>query len=179
MEKHSTYRILGLDPGLRDAGYAFIDAKREKMQLVQPTVDTYACGVIHTSEDWPTERRLQHLYTQVRKIIVLYRPDSAAVETFFFARNPRTALHVGQARGVILLALAEEGLPFAEYDPQTVKKDLTGERYAPKKLVGTCVRDQLNLLVIPRPDDAADAAAIAICHYHQRHRGAQGLSVVH
>lgn len=162
--KQPTSRILGLDPGLARVGYALVDARGGSLRKI-------ACDVISTPANVPTEKRLQHIFHTLQEIISTYRPDVAAVEQFFFIKNPITALQVGQARGVILLALALAELPFAEYAPQGVKQELTDNRLATKAEVGTAVRILLHLRKPLRPDDAADAAAIAICHHLRTQSG--------
>ena len=156
--KGSTTRILGLDPGLARVGYALLEERGGSLRKI-------ACDVISTQAGIPTERRLRHIFEATQEIISTYRPDVAAVEQFYFIKNPITALQVGQARGVILLALALSELPFAEYAPQRVKQELTDNRLATKEEVGAAVRTLLRLRKPLRPDDAADAAAIAICHH--------------
>jgi crossover junction endodeoxyribonuclease RuvC len=111
-------------------------------------------------------QRLQHIYHRLSEIISTYCPNEAAMEELFFAKNARTALTVGQARGVAMLAMANAGLAVAEYTPKQVKQAVTGYGGANKEQVGEMVRILLHLKTIPRPDDAADAAAVAICHLH-------------
>jgi crossover junction endodeoxyribonuclease RuvC len=123
-----------------------------------------ACDVITTPAGMELARRLQLIYEGLSEIIARYRPHEAAIEELFFAKNARTALTVGQARGVAMLALANGGLSIAEYTPRQVKQAITGYGAADKHQVGEMVRILLNLRAVPRPDDAADAAAIAICH---------------
>jgi crossover junction endodeoxyribonuclease RuvC len=161
--KASTTRILGLDPGLARVGYALVDARGASLRKI-------ACDVITTPASIPTETRLLDIFHAVQEIISTYRPDVAAVEQFFFIKNPLTALQVGQARGVILLALALAELPIAEYAPQRVKQELTDNRLATKAEVEAAVRILLHLRKPLWPDDAADAAAIAICHHLQMQR---------
>src|SRR5438270_7307132 len=110
--------------------------------------------------------RLQYNYHRLNEIVITYRPIESAMEELFFAKNARTALTVGQARGVALLALANGGLAVSEYTPKQVKQAVTGYGGANKEQVGEMVRIILHLKSIPRPDDAADAAAVAICHLH-------------
>jgi crossover junction endodeoxyribonuclease RuvC len=110
--------------------------------------------------------RLLELHDQLTQLLLLHRPQSAAVEKLFFARNVRSALNVGQGRGVVLLALAKAGLPVNEYTPLEVKQAVVGYGGADKNQIQQMVKALLNLDDIPRPDDAADALAIAICHVH-------------
>src|SRR5256885_14982333 len=114
----------------------------------------------------PLAERLVCIYKELSTVIATHKPQEAAMEELFFAKNARTALTVGQARGVALLALANGGLAVSEYTPKQVKQAVTGYGGANKEQVGEMVRILLHLKSIPRPDDAADAAAVAICHLH-------------
>lgn len=153
-------RVLGVDPGTTITGYAIVEE-------VGGTLQCLTLGAIQTSTAAALPQRLQAIYTQLRALIREYAPDTAAVEELFFSRNVRTAMAVGQARGVVLLALADAGLPLAEYTPLQVKQAVTGYGNADKHQVQEMVRVLLRLPEIPRPDDAADAAAVAICHLHR------------
>ena len=150
---------LGIDPGTAIVGYAVVEARGSELNMV-------ACDVITTPSTMPMPERLQHIYHRLKEIITTYRPNESAMEELFFAKNARTALTVGQARGVALLALANGGLAVSEYTPKQVKQAVTGYGGANKEQVGEMVRILLHLKSIPRPDDAADAAAVAICHLH-------------
>ena len=150
---------LGIDPGTAILGYAVVAARGSELSMI-------ACDVITTPAGMPLAQRLQLLYEGLSKIVSTYRPHEAAMEELFFAKNARTALMVGQARGVAMLALANGGLSIAEYTPKQVKQAVTGYGGANKEQVGEMVRILLRLTSIPRPDDAADAAAVAICHLH-------------
>ncbi len=150
---------LGIDPGTAIVGYAIVEARGSELSIV-------TCDVITTPAGMPMPQRLQHIYQCLSEIISTYRPNEAAMEELFFAKNARTALTVGQARGVAMLALANGGLAVAEYTPKQVKQAVTGYGGANKEQVGEMVRILLHLKTIPRPDDAADAAAVAICHLH-------------
>ncbi|RPI82433.1 MAG: crossover junction endodeoxyribonuclease RuvC [Chloroflexi bacterium] len=152
--------VLGIDPGTATTGYGFI-REREDGSLAM-----IAFGVITTAADSPMPERLLELHKQLTQLILLHRPDSGAVEKLFFQRNVRTALSVGQARGVALLALAEHGLQTAEYTPLEVKQAVAGYGGADKSQVGLMVKALLELSEVPQPDDAADALAVAICHIH-------------
>ncbi|TMC60469.1 MAG: crossover junction endodeoxyribonuclease RuvC [Chloroflexota bacterium] len=125
-----------------------------------------ACDVITTPARMPLAERFQQIYQGLVEIIGIYHPQEAAIEELFFAKNARTAMTVGQARGVAMLALANGGLPISEYTPKQIKQAVTGYGSAGKEQVGEMVRILLKLPAIPRPDDAADAAAVAICHLH-------------
>ncbi len=155
--------VIGIDPGTATTGYGIL---REQ---ASGQLEVINYGVIQTAADQPMSERLLELYRQLNEIILLHRPDSGAVEKLFFQRNVRTAISVGQGRGVILLALANHGLPVAEYTPLEVKQAVAGYGGADKHQVQEMVRMLLDLDRIPQPDDAADALAIAICHVHTAH----------
>lgn len=149
--------VLGIDPGTAIVGYAVVTALGSSLKML-------ACDVLTTPAGMPLAQRLQLIYQGLNDILMTYRPTEAAMEELFFAKNARTALTVGHARGVALLALANGGLSVGEYTPKQVKQAVTGYGSADKVQVGEMVRILLNLHAVPRPDDAADAAAIAICH---------------
>ncbi len=151
---------IGIDPGTAITGYGLV---REEQDGSLSVVDY---GVIETSADEKMPERLVQLYHNLKGIIDLHSPQSGAVEKLFFARNVRTALTVGQARGIALLALAESGVTIAEYSPNEVKQAVAGFGGADKKQVQKMVQALLELDQIPQPDDAADALAVAICHLH-------------
>ena len=154
--------VIGIDPGVAITGYGLVlEAQDGSLELV-------ACGVIETPAGMPLPERLSSLYTKLSELLLLHHPDSGAVEKLFFQRNVRTAMTVGQGRGVALLALAQAGLPVAEYTPLEVKQAVVGYGGADKNQVQQMVRALLGLDDIPRPDDAADALAVAICHTHSR-----------
>lgn len=148
---------LGIDPGTAIVGYAIVSSSSNTLNMI-------ACDVITTPAGMPLAQRLQQIYQRLSEIIAKYQPTEGAMEELFFAKNARTALTVGQARGVAMLALANGGLTIAEYTPKQVKQAVTGYGSADKIQVGEMVRILLNLRAVPRPDDAADAAAVAICH---------------
>jgi crossover junction endodeoxyribonuclease RuvC len=155
-------RILGLDPGTATTGYGIVDFVDGHMTLV-----TY--GVIQTAAGDPVSKRLQIIYDELKALLREYNPDSAGVEEVFFGRNITTAITVGQARGVLLLALAHAGIPIGEYSPPRIKEAVTGYGKADKYQVQLMVRNLLDLQETPRPDDAADGLAIAITHYQYHH----------
>ena len=126
-----------------------------------------ACGVIRTEAGDPMPQRLLELYTDLGNLIHEFHPDVMAVEKLFFGRNVTTAISVGQARGAILLAAAGHGLDVAEYTPAEIKQALTGYGNADKQQMQHMVAHLLKLEEIPRPDDAADGVAIAVCHLNQ------------
>lgn len=151
--------VLGLDPGLAITGYGLVAAAGQSLSPL-------AYGVIRTPTDASLAERLSRLYHQVRELIAEHRPDVAAVEELFFSSNARTAMTVGHARGVLLLALSESKLPIVEYTPMQVKLAVTGYGGAGKLQMQEMVRLLLGLEHVPRPDDAADALGVAICHHH-------------
>jgi crossover junction endodeoxyribonuclease RuvC len=151
--------ILGVDPGTAITGYGLVSYEGNHLKKV-------AFGVIRTGPEQSLTRRLHHIYLELLKIIQEFKPDSIAIEELFFNKNVRTALAVGHARGVILLAAATSGYEVAEYTPLQVKQAVTGYGRADKMQIQEMVRVLLCLTEIPKPDDAADALAIAICHAH-------------
>jgi len=151
--------ILGIDPGFGRMGYAVVAAAGNDLRLL-------ACDVTVTPTGQAYPLRLQLLYEELSLIIDRYHPQEAAIEKLFFGKNVTTAIGVAQARGVALLTLVQSGLTIAEYTPSEVKLAVTGYGAARKEQVGYMVQHILDLPSIPRPDDAADAAAIAICHAH-------------
>lgn len=158
MGSHSdAMRILGLDPGTATTGYGIVDVVDGQLRLVD-------YGVIKTPSGDPPERRLQSIFHQINALIAAHRPDRAAVEQLFFGRNITTAIAVGQARGVLLLALADANIAMSEYSPPKIKEAITGYGKAGKAQMQLMVRHLLDLDEVPHPDDAADALAVAITH---------------
>lgn len=156
-------RILGLDPGTATTGYGIID-------VVEGEPSVVAYGVIRTDPQQKMAQRLQAIYDALCALLDEYSPDAAAVEEVFFGRNITTAITVGQSRGVLLLALANAGVPIEEYSPPKIKDAVTGYGKADKQQVQLMVRNLLHLEETPRPDDAADGLAVALTHYqHQRY----------
>ncbi|MEJ2558583.1 MAG: crossover junction endodeoxyribonuclease RuvC [Anaerolineae bacterium] len=152
-------RVLGIDPGTAITGYGIVEGEGDSLTLV-----TY--GAITTPANQPLPQRLQQIYRQLQALIAEWHPESAAVEELFFSKNARTALVVGHARGVALLAITDADLPIQEYKPAEVKQAVAGYGGAPKDQVQGMVQLLLGMEDIPRPDDAADALAVAICHFH-------------
>jgi len=153
--------ILGLDPGLADTGYGVI-------KVVGSKVTCLAYGSIQTAAALDLVDRLDELHQKLDKIIKKYHPQIAAIEQLFFNKNVRTALIVGQARGVLLLTLRQNKLPVFDFTPAQVKLAVTAYGQATKLQVQKMVKMILNLKEIPRPDDAADALAIALCALNSR-----------
>ena len=149
---------LGVDPGTAILGYGVVAGEDEPAAV--------AYGVLRTPSDQPMPARLLTLYEGVRALIAEHRPDVLAIEQLLFGRNVTTALAVGQARGVVLLAAAQAGMPVAEYKPAQVKEAVVGYGKAEKQQMQEMVRLLLRLPAVPHPDDAADALAVAICHVH-------------
>ncbi|MDW8298093.1 MAG: crossover junction endodeoxyribonuclease RuvC [Anaerolineae bacterium] len=151
---------MGIDPGTATTGYAFV---REDDSGAPQAV---AYGAILTPPDQPMPQRLQHIYAEVKRLIAEYQPTEAAIEEMFFGKNVTAAINVAQGRGVVLLALADVGLKVREYKPAQVKQTVAGYGNANKKQVQAMVKTLLNLERVPKPDDAADALAIAITALH-------------
>jgi crossover junction endodeoxyribonuclease RuvC len=152
--------VIGIDPGTATTGYGLVREEETG------SLHCVAFGVITTSPDVSLAQRLQRLHEELSSILALHHPESGAVEKLFFQRNVSTAMAVGQARGVALLSLAQAGLAVEEYTPMEVKQAVAGYGGADKSQVQQMVRAILGLHEIPRPDDAADALAVAICHLH-------------
>src|SRR5574339_312999 len=153
---------LGIDPGTATTGYGLVRLMPDG-ELV-----AVAYGIISTPKEATPAARLEMLYDQLRELLKQHQPDTAAVEKLFFARNVTTGIAVGQARGVVLLALQQAGLDVFEYTPKEVKSAVAGYGGAEKRQVQEMVRALLQLDSIPKPDDAADALAIAITHLNTR-----------
>jgi crossover junction endodeoxyribonuclease RuvC len=151
--------VLGIDPGTATTGYGLVRDTDTGLSLA-------AYGVILTPAHAPMPERLKTIYHELKQLLALHQPDSGAVEKLFFQRNVSTAMTVGQARGVAILALAEAGVSVGEYTPRDVKQAVAGYGGADKPQMQQMVRALLNLPEIPKPDDAADALAVAICHLH-------------
>lgn len=154
--------ILGIDPGLATTGFGLIQAGGQgEYQYVE-------YGVISTPAGLSNAERLMILFNSLTELIERHQPCSSAVEKLYFQKNVKTALSVGQARGVTLLTLAQAGLPVFEYNPNEVKQAVCGYGNADKRQVQLMVQALLHLQEMPTPDDAADALAVAICHLHHQ-----------
>ncbi len=158
--------VMGIDPGYAIIGYAVVAAQGNELHML-------ACGVITTPAGLAFPQRLQQIYARLSALVDEYRPQEAAMEELFFGRNVTTAIAVAHARGVAMLVLVNAGIAISEYKPSEVKLAVTGYGAAKKWQVGEMVRLLLHLQTIPQPDDAADAAAIAICHLHVTHYSLQ------
>ena len=151
--------VMGIDPGTATTGYGLVQEDEGHLECA-------GFGVVTTSAGEPVEVRLASIYRDLIAVLQQHQPTTAAVEKLFFHRNVTSAMAVGQGRGVVLLAIAHYGLHAAEYSPSEVKQAVTGYGKASKSQVQLMVRTLLTLEEIPRPDDAADALAVAICHAH-------------
>lgn len=152
-------RILGIDPGTALMGYGVVEGEGSREWAV-------AYGALRTTSDMLAEKRLQALYRGVVDLILEFKPEALAVEELFFGRNVTTAIHVGQARGVVLLAAADNGIPIREFTPMQVKMAVTGYGRADKAQVQAMVKTLLGLRETPKPDDVADALAVGIAALH-------------
>jgi len=151
---------LGIDPGTAIVGYGFVQ------EYSDGSLGAVDYGVIRTPAKTPMPERLQTIYEELTKLIEKHKPDHSGVEELFFSRNVTTAITVAQSRGVILLALQQAGVPIGEYKPNYIKQSVAGYGAAKKPQMQEMVRMLLNLEKIPKPDDAADALAVAITDIH-------------
>ena len=152
--------ILGIDPGIATTGYGVCRKDKDRFEYVD-------CGVIETEKGQRVEARVRHVHDSVVYLIEKYKPDALAIEELFFANNQKTVINVAQARGVVLLAAEERGIPIFEYTPLQVKQSVVGYGRAEKRQVMEMVRILFRLPGVPRPDDAADALAIALTHLYR------------
>ena len=153
--------VLGIDPGTAMCGYGLVSREGSTLRMID-----YGC--LQTANDRPLPERLLIIHQGVSELIAEHRPAWVGVERLFFNKNVQTAFAVGQARGVILLAAAQHGVPVLEYGPHEVKVAVTGYGRAQKDQVQRMVQAVLGMSVLPRPDDAADALAVAICAAHSQ-----------
>ena len=151
--------VLGIDPGTARLGYGVVTREGSALSMV-------GYGCLETTNDRPLEQRLLIIHAGLTELILEHRPEAVGVERLFFNKNVQTAFAVGQARGVVLLAAAQFGLPVLEYGPHEVKLAVTGYGRAPKEQVQRMVQLVLSMAELPRPDDAADALAVAVCTAH-------------
>jgi len=152
-------RVIGIDPGTAVTGYGVVEARDNRLQAV-----TY--GVIRTRSGLPAANRLEKIHNGLKEIIADHKPQVASIEKLFVSKNPAAALAVGQARGVSLLAAVSSGLEVVEFSPVEVKQAVVGYGKADKRQVQEMVKVLLGLSEVPRPDDAADGLALAICRLH-------------
>ncbi len=152
--------VLGIDPGIAITGYGLVH------EGASGEIEALAYGIISTPASATVPVRLQQIYREVHSLVARYQPASAGIEKLLFGRNVTTAMNVGQARGVTILALADCGVSIVEYTPASIKQAVAGYGNADKVQVQDMVRLLLGLDEVPRPDDAADALAVAITHLH-------------
>ena len=150
-------RILGIDPGYGITGFGLIEGQRGQFQLLH-------CGAITTTPNSEFTGRLVTIYQDMTELLQMAKPDAVAIEELFFGQNVTTGINVAQARGVILLAVRQAGVPIFEYKPMQVKQSVVGYGKASKHQVMDMTKRLLHLDAVPKPDDAADAVAIALCH---------------
>jgi crossover junction endodeoxyribonuclease RuvC len=157
MREGGFMRILGIDPGYAILGYGVVDRDGNRYSLVE-------CGVLTTESGRGMPERLKDIYSGLMMLIGEFEPDVASVEELYFNTNAKTAIRVGEARGAAILACANSELPIYEYTPLQIKQALSGYGRAEKKQIQEIVKSVLGLKEVPKPDDAADAVAAAICH---------------
>lgn len=150
-------RILGIDPGYGITGFGLIEAQRGQYRLLN-------CGAITTPPNTDFSWRLEMIYHDMTELLRLSQPEAVAIEELFFGQNVTTGINVAQSRGVLLLAIRQAGLPVFEYKPMQVKQALVGYGNATKRQMQDMTKRLLHLQTTPKPDDAADAIAIALCH---------------
>lgn len=151
--------VLGVDPGTAATGYGLVERRGATLRAID-------YGILETPAAWPMPQRLLAIHAAIEELIAAHRPDLVAVERIFFNRNAQSAFAVGQARGAVLLAAAQQGIAVHEYGPHEIKIAVTGYGRAGKEQVQRMVQVVLGMESLPRPDDAADALAVAICLAH-------------
>ncbi|MFC2035196.1 crossover junction endodeoxyribonuclease RuvC [Chloroflexota bacterium] len=155
-------RILGVDPGTVVMGYGVIESINDEITMV-------GCGALTVSVRSPIGERLSYLYNQLVEIVSRYQPDGVAVEQPFVAKNIKTALAIGRAQAMAIVAAANEGIPTYEYTPTQIKQRVANYGASSKEQIQEMVRLQLGLAQIPQPSDVADALAVALCHLNETH----------
>ena len=153
-------RVIGIDPGYGRVGWGVVEGERHELA-------SRSWGCIETAKEDPIPARILEVWRELNRLLDEWSPDGMAIETLYFSKNVTTAMQVAEVRGVIRLAAAERDLPVAEYTPNQIKQAVTGSGRAEKRQVQEMVRRVLALDEIPRPDDAADALACAVCHLHR------------
>jgi crossover junction endodeoxyribonuclease RuvC len=153
-------KILGIDPGLGTTGYGIVDQSGQRLNVV-------TFGGIDKSPRASFTENLLTIYQTINQIIIDYQPDACAIENIFYHQNKKTAIIMGHVRGVAMVAAAEKSLPVYEYSPKEVKQSIVGMGGASKSQVQAMVKNILKMAEVPQPEDAADALAVAICHYHR------------
>lgn len=152
-------KILGIDPGYAIVGFGIVEYKGNKFTPIE-------YGAITTDNEMPFPERLKYIYDRTIDIINMHKPEFLSIEELFFNTNVKTAIAVGHARGVLLLAAQNLGVPIYEYTPLQIKQAVTGYGRADKNQVQQMVKTLLSLQKVPKPDDTADALAVAVCHAH-------------
>ena len=152
--------ILGVDPGTLITGYGIIETSRGKMKML-------ACGAVTNASKHSMPLRLKHIYDTLNQVMNKFHPDEFAIETAFYGKNPQSALKLGHARGVAMLAAVEKEIPTSEYSPREVKKAIVGNGTASKEQVQYMIKSLLGLRAAPEKYDITDALAVAICHMHR------------
>jgi crossover junction endodeoxyribonuclease RuvC len=155
-------RVLGIDPGTKTLGYGIIESQDDEIALID-------CGTLVSPQRSPIGERLSYLYEELQKIILRHQPEAVVVEQPFVAKNARSALAIGRAQAIALLAAASKGIPAYEYTPTQVKQSVANYGASSKEQVQEMVKLQLGLAEVPQPADAADALAVAICHLRATH----------
>jgi crossover junction endodeoxyribonuclease RuvC len=155
-------KILGIDPGTVVMGYGVIDASNNEITLID-------YGALTSKKNEDIGERLHHLYQGIQEVIQRYSPDAVAVEQPFVAKNVRSAMAIGRAQAIALLAATEKGIATYEYTPTQIKQRVANYGAGSKEQIQEMVRLQLGLQEVPQPNDAADAIAVAICHVHETH----------
>ena len=155
-------RVLGIDPGTVTMGYGVVESRDDEIAMID-------CGALISQERSPIGERLNYLYNELLKIIQQHQPEAVAVEQPFMAKNARSALAIGRAQAIALLAATGKGIPTFEYTPARIKQMVANYGASSKEQIQEMVRLQLGLAEVPQPDDAADALAVAICHLREIH----------
>ncbi len=153
-------RILGVDPGTLALGYGIIEKKGQAMRVLD-----YGCLKMTSRQAFPA--RLKAIYDEISRLVVTFKPDQFAVESLFYAKNPKVAIKMGHARGVVIVAAANQNIPTSEYAPREIKQSVVGNGGASKEQVQRMLKQILGLPEVPEPLDASDALAVAVCHLHR------------
>lgn len=156
-KNNSPFKVIGIDPGITAAGYGIVIDDRSALSAV-----TY--GVVRTDPKMATADRIRLIFDKFTEVFQAHSPDACAIETLFFAKNPRSVFQMGQARGVLLLCASIQGVPVFEYSPLEVKQAVSGYGRAEKSQIQYMMKTILNLKELPTPADASDALALAVCH---------------
>jgi len=167
---NKSVRVIGIDPGFAIVGFGVLDFDGYRFSAVE-------YGAVVTKPDAPFADRLEIIWDELSKVLKKHKPSSMGIEKLFFTTNHKTAIDVSQARGIIVLCAKKHGVDVSEYTPLQVKQAVTGYGKAEKQQVMQMVKTMLKLDKLPKPDDVADAVAVAICHAHSAGRGANILKM--